>query len=101
MELLVVGKRITADLNLGLIKKSDEKTIEATAAISVAIMICLRFCQRNITRLVESNKLPDGEFSMYSAYWLGFIKGANVLLYSYFTMLLLSVLHDSKDRLHM
>ena len=30
MELLVVGKRITADLNLGLIKKSDEKTIEAT-----------------------------------------------------------------------
>jgi hypothetical protein len=51
--------------------------------------------------LVESNKLPDGEFSMNSAYWLGFLRGANVLHYSYLTITFLSILHDSEDRFHM
>jgi hypothetical protein len=64
IELLVVGNIITEDINLGGIKNSEEKMIEAAKASKEANIMGLRFFQRNRTRLVESNRLPTGCCSM-------------------------------------
>jgi hypothetical protein len=58
IELLVVGNIITEDLNRGGMKNSDEKITEATSARRLAARMGNFFFHRNISRLVESNKLP-------------------------------------------
>jgi hypothetical protein len=61
-----VGNMITVDLNLGVIKKGDEKMMEAIKAARVISNNGLRHCSRKIIKFVDSkSSLPLTLFNIH------------------------------------